>query len=151
MGLRRRVVGLTVAAALVAAGGACSATKSVSPGKPPSAAQQAVTAQVEAFYRAYLAQVGAPTPAPVSTYVDQGFLTQEAATEAEAPTDSDLFTCSQNPLPYDKYVFSAPDVSGTTATMTVTGTYASARVSFVLGLTETGSRWAINTVTCPTP
>ena len=135
---------------------------SVSPSPSAStiaADQTAALSSVKTFYNAYLATVP-PTgstngTAYLATAVQRGLLTQAAVSminSTKANQGYNLPTCSQNPLAYSAYAFSTPTITESTATMTITGTYAgppTQATTIDLALQKVGSNWAINSITCP--
>jgi Tfp pilus assembly protein PilV len=109
---------------------------------------QLALTNVKAFYKAYLI---APGVAPIASWEQKGYITAGAATDAVGK-NYDIFTCSQNPLSYDKYAFSVPVVNGSTATLAVSGTYSGpppATTTIHLGLKLVNSNWEINAISCP--
>lgn len=83
----------------------------------------------------------------------KGFITEAADSAIKSTPDSDLPTCSQNPLAPDAYNYGAPILSGDSATMDVSGTYAgppSSTQTINLSLIKGSSSWAIKSFTCPT-
>src|SRR6201988_3658035 len=73
---------------------------------------------VKDFYRQYL-----PSTAGDHDWVADGYLTEEAAHQRAAERGADIVTCSQNPLPFDRYSFQDPSGSENLATMTVVAHY----------------------------
>ncbi len=107
---------------------------------------QAALTDVKAFYMAWLAD---PMPT-ASSMEQQGYLTSTAVSAAAAAKTYDLFTCNQSALAFDKYKFSNPIADGNTATMLASAVYSGSTTTTIhLGLKMVGSKWQINSVSCP--
>jgi len=109
-----------------------------------------VLTNVKAFYSSYLATTP-PSSAYLTTAVQSGLLTQ-AADNLITSKQYDLPTCSQNPLTYKDYSFSTPIITGSTASMSVSGTYSgppAQTAKIDLSLQDVANKWAISGFSCP--
>lgn len=121
--------------------------------------QENARKQAQAFYREFLTATspdnGGLKDKP--TYIDglemKGYITKNAVMKIKAAKTFDAVSCSQNPLAFEFYKFSTPVITGSNATMTVTGSYNGTGTPIdhviTLNLIKSNTQWSIDSFTCP--
>lgn len=124
-----------------------------------SSEQEKAKAQAEGFYSRWLDpkrfDLGYKEnfETTIDNLLKEGYITQKAAAQLrDGQVQYDVVTCSQNLTPYSQYKFLTPTIQGTTATMTVSGTYNGpppAEKVIKLNLVKSAFTWSIDMFTCP--
>lgn len=123
-----------------------------------AADQENAKKQAQAFYNEWLTTIAPGRGVTdIAAYLEglekKGYITKNAVTQIKTPKAFDLITCSQNPLAFEFYKFSTPVVTGSNATMTVTGSYNGTGTPIdhviTLNLIKSNTQWSINSFTCP--
>lgn len=126
--------------------------------KPESTDDESKAAleNVQAFYKKFSSYANGPDNTshldqfPVTDWVKQNYVTQAAADQYNNNQYSvNLVTCSQNVLPYDKYTFATPAITGTTGTVHITGNYEiGGETMIMVSLVKDGTTWKIDKFSC---
>lgn len=86
---------------------------------------------------------------PVADWVKQNYTTQAAADQyTNNQYGPNLVTCSQEVLPYNKYTFTTPTITGSTGMIHITGTYETGDVMIMASLVKDGNTWKIDKFSC---
>jgi len=123
--------------------------------------QERAKKQVEEFYSNWLDPkrngVGYKENfvATIDNLVKDGYITQKGAVQLkDRNVQYDVATCSQNPLPFEKYKFATLSVKNASAKVAMTGTYSGPPAQdkvITIDLVRSGSTWSIDSFQCQSP